>query len=412
MLSSANATKNKQWVILIGGLSVLVIVIIIGMWVSDPNKGKPTPMEIARLESEEVKNDYKARSVEAVTPKERWIAKSEEELAEYKAENRMLRQEQDAMKKKLEDMEKLIRSGTNRTPTTIVPPNSTPIEKSANLPPPPVQNRNIPVMPPGGQQKNTSNGSNILPPIAKNKPNKNMGIQVFDFDDENIKEEEVKRKNISHYLPSGSFGKIVLLSGVDAPTGGEAESNPVPVLMRLLDHGTLPNYFKSGVKDCHITGSVRGDIASERGKIRTEKLSCILDDGDVIEVNVKGWVNGEDGKEGFRGKVVEKSGSLLARSFLAGTFSGLGENITSQYQNISQNPLGTVTSIDPSDAGKAALSTGISSSMEKLSDYYMDRANEMYPIIEIGANRIGEIVLNEGVDFGTKINRISEGVSE
>jgi conjugal transfer pilus assembly protein TraB len=37
--------------------------------------------------------------------------------------------------------------------------------------------------------------------------------------------------------------------------------------------------------------------------------------------------------------------------------------------------------------------------MEKLADYYMERANELYPIIEVNPKRIGEVVFLDGVDF-------------
>lgn len=410
MVDSAKKASKKQWVIAIGGMSLFVVLLVFGMWVSDPNKGKPDPREVARLEAQEVRKDYKARSVDAVTPQERWISKSEQELAAYKAENRDLKQKQAMMEKKLGDIEALLRSGKLNQPANSNSSNSSPALGS--LPPPPNPN-SVPVVTPGGQEqpdiKNQIAG-NILPPSPQNKNAVNKdgkpggsSIQVFDFDDESTSKKKKESRNIAHALPTGAFGKIVLLSGVDAPTGGEAENNPVPILMRLLDHGTLPNYFNSEIKDCHVTGAVRGDLSSERGKIRTERLSCILVNGDIIDVPLKGWVNGEDGKEGFRGRVVEKAGALLARTFVAGTFSGIGNNVAMQYQNVSQSALGTVTSIDPSDVGKAGLATGVSTSMEKLADYYMERANEMYPIIEIGANRIGELVLQEGVDLERNI---------
>lgn len=412
MVDSSKKASKKQWVVAIGGMVLFVGLLVFGMWVSDPNKGKPDPREVARLEAQEIRKDYKARSVDAVTPEERWISKSERELAAYKAENRDLKQKQTIMQKKIDDIESLIRSGKLTQGSPAASP------ATGSLPPPPNPNQSgVPVMQPGTPGVNDQGmkdkiAGNILPPSpqAKNAVNKNGGnpggssIQVFEFDDETTGSKKKKQsRNVSHALPTGTFGKVVLLSGVDAPTGGEAENNPVPILMRLLDHGTLPNYFNSEIKDCHVTGAVRGDLASERGKIRTERLSCVLINGDIVDVPIKGWINGEDGKEGFRGRVVEKAGALLARTFVAGTFSGIGSNVAQQYQNISQSALGTVTSIDPNDVGKAGVATGLSTSMERLADYYMERANEMYPIIEVAANRIGELVLQEGVDLERNI---------
>jgi conjugal transfer pilus assembly protein TraB len=38
-----------------------------------------------------------------------------------------------------------------------------------------------------------------------------------------------------------SFTRGTLLGGLDAPTGGQAQSNPHPVLIRLSDTAVLPN---------------------------------------------------------------------------------------------------------------------------------------------------------------------------
>ena len=413
MVDAPKHVSQKQWLIVIGGMVFFVGMLMFGMWVTNPNKGKPDFREVARLEAQEVRRDYKARSVDAVTPKERWISKSEQELAAYKAENRHLKQAQVIIQKKLDNIEALIRSGKlgQASPAASTATGSLP------LPPVPKQVA-VPVMPPGPLNSSAQDGidgevaGNILPPTPQgqqginNKDGNRAGssIQVFEFDDKTMgTNKKNPSRNISHALPTGSFAKVVLLSGVDAPTGGEAESNPLPILMRLLDHGTLPNYFNSEIKDCHVTGAIRGDLASERGKVRTERLSCVLINGDIVDVPIKGWINGEDGKEGFRGRVVEKAGALLARTFVAGTFSGIGSNVAQQYQNISQSALGTVASIDPNDIGKAGVAKGLSTSMERLADYYMKRANEMYPIIEIAANRIGELVLQEGVDLDRNI---------
>ena len=296
MVDSTDTTSRKQWVIAIGGMVGFVGLLVFGMWVSDPNKGKPDMRELAKLEAQEVRENYKARSVDAITPKERWISKSEKELTAYQSSNRQLRQDQVTMQKKLDNLEQMIRAGNFKKSAS----NSSPAV--GTLPPTPTNQKELPVVKPGLPSGNNSSGikdqiaENILPPTPQgrsasgNGKNGNTGstIQVFEFDDETASKDQGDSKNISHYMPAGSFGKIILLSGVDAPTGGEAANNPVPILMRLLDHGTLPNYFKSEIKDCHVTGAVRGDLSSERGKIRTERLSCVLVNGDVVDVKVKG----------------------------------------------------------------------------------------------------------------------------
>ena len=81
-----------------------------------------------------------------------------------------------------------------------------------------------------------------------------------------------------------------------------AQRNPQPVLLRLMDNAVLPNQFRSKVKECFVVGAGYGDVSSERAYIRTESLSCITREGTAIDVPVKGYVAGEDGKAGMRGR--------------------------------------------------------------------------------------------------------------
>ena len=64
------------------------------------------------------------------------------------------------------------------------------------------------------------------------------------------------------YIPSGAFARAILLGGLDAPTGGQAQRNPQPVLLRLVDNAVLPNHFRSRIKECFVVGAGFGDIAA------------------------------------------------------------------------------------------------------------------------------------------------------
>ena len=199
------------------------------------------------------------------------------------------------------------------------------------------------------------------------------------------------------FIPAGSFAKVVLLSGFDAPTGGQAAQNALPVVMRVKSFMHMPNDFQDNLKECFITGSGYGDLASERVFVRTERLSCIFKNNRVIEKKIKGHLVGEDASFGMRGKLVSKQGALLARSFVAGMFSGLGNSVAAQSQMMQASPLGTVTTIDPARAEQAALGSGISTSTGKIADFYLQQANLIFPVIEVAAMRIGEVFLVEGI---------------
>jgi conjugal transfer pilus assembly protein TraB len=208
-------------------------------------------------------------------------------------------------------------------------------------------------------------------------------------------------------LPTGAFARAVLLSGVDAPTGGLARTNPHPVLLRVMELAQLPNHYRSRVKECFVTAAAYGDLSAERAYMRLEKLSCVMKTGEVLDLAVKGYVTGEDGKNGFRGKVVSKQGQLIARALFAGIASGLGSSIAQSYAQVATSPLGTVQTVDPADIAKTGVATGVSNALEKVADFYIERANELYPIIEVDSARIGEIVLTDAVTLGEAFERNS-----
>jgi len=204
-------------------------------------------------------------------------------------------------------------------------------------------------------------------------------------------------RDTRRYIPSGAFTRALLLGGLDAPTGGQAQRNPQPVLMRLMDNAVLPNQFRSKVKECFVVGAGYGDVSSERAYIRTESLSCITRDGTAIDVPVKGYVAGEDGKAGMRGRLVSKQGQILANALLAGVASGIGQAFTQSSTTMSISPLGTTSTVDPGKQLGAGVSTGVGKALDRLAQYYITLAEKVFPVIEIDAGRTVDIVLTQGI---------------
>jgi conjugal transfer pilus assembly protein TraB len=174
-----------------------------------------------------------------------------------------------------------------------------------------------------------------------------------------------------------------------------------------MDLARLPNRYRGRIQECFVTAAAYGDLSAERAYMRLEKLSCVLKTGEVLDLSVKGYVTGEDGKNGFRGHVVSKQGQLIARALFAGIASGLGTSIAQSYAQVSTSALGSVQSVDPSDVAQVGLATGVSNALEKVADFYIERANELYPIIEVDSARIGEIVLTDAVGLGDAFEKIS-----
>lgn len=214
--------------------------------------------------------------------------------------------------------------------------------------------------------------------------------------------------DLRRYLPSGSFTRALLLGGLDAPTGGQAQRNPQPVLLRLSDNAILPNQFRSRVKECFVVGAGYGDVSSERAYIRTESLSCVTRDGTAIDVPVKGYVAGEDGKAGMRGRLVSKQGQILANALLAGIASGIGTAFQQSATTNSLSPLGSTSTIASGKQLEAGLGTGVGRALDRLAQYYISLAEKIFPVIEVDAGRTVDVVLTQGIALQGPVEITSE----
>lgn len=201
------------------------------------------------------------------------------------------------------------------------------------------------------------------------------------------------------YLPSGALLTGVLLTGLDAPTHQGARRDPFPATLRIQKNAILPNRFRADVRECFLIVSGYGDLSSERAYLRGETFSCVRQDGGVVESKLDAYAVGEDGKAGVRGRLVSKQGQIIAKSMMAGFLSGLSKafdvnpvpavNLNpgngAQYQPVfSQNML------------QGAAVKGASAALDRVAQFYIDMAENLFPVIEVDAGRQIDVVLTRG----------------
>ncbi|KAJ8134765.1 hypothetical protein OY671_012022, partial [Metschnikowia pulcherrima] len=134
---------------------------------------------------------------------------------------------------------------------------------------------------------------------------------------------------------------------------------------------------------------------------RSLTSSCVKHNGDVSEASVKGSVFGEDGKNGMRGRLVTKQGQILANAAMAGIASGIGKGFGNQGTTVSQSPLGVTTqqSQDAKTILNNSMAQGFGSAMDRLAQYWIERADRMYPVIEIDAGRMVDSAFTKGIEI-------------
>lgn len=68
-----------------------------------------------------------------------------------------------------------------------------------------------------------------------------------------------KPEELSVTLPAGSILSGVLVTGMDAPTGKQAQRDPFPSLIRIKNEAILPNRFRADFRECFLIAGGWGD---------------------------------------------------------------------------------------------------------------------------------------------------------
>jgi len=227
------------------------------------------------------------------------------------------------------------------------------------------------------------------------------GFQVF-------RPETTPGKKISEkklWLNTGTIVPVKLLSGMDAPArtagaqgGGQAANSPYPVLMMVRDIMKLPNEARIDAKDCFLVGEGLGDLSSERVMIRGNAISCVKKNGEAVDIELKGFVSGEDGKQGMRGRVVLKEGALLGRTLLAGFVSGISRAFMPHQSGffVAQSPSQSFDLPSPGPVAMSGMAGGAGRAAELLARHYSMMAASIFPVIEIDAQREVDFIVGTG----------------
>jgi len=211
----------------------------------------------------------------------------------------------------------------------------------------------------------------------------------------------------ANYVPPNAYVTAKVLVGVDSAAGVAASADPKPVMFRLtgpaISVGSDGRYQSTDIRGCLVNGAAYGELSSEKVYIKLQRITCPLGNNKFSVATVEGYVS-QRGKAGVRGKVVERAGGLTARAAVAGTLQGLG---TSLSQNLNRSVGGLNSSagasgllstekLSGSEIAQGAVGGGVSNASSMLADYYIKRAEQYQPVIEMPTGISVEIVFLSG----------------
>ena len=416
--------KRRQQILLLSVIGILVIIIVILIWVI---KGE------SRKSPSEAKLDHKTSLTTGtgrINPQEVWVHKftNEAELTNKRLE--ALEQALDKLLKmnsfspihqvfsyKSKDLENYV-GGENQklfpTEAETLRSDLDQVKKEEESPSqaPSYQNGQVFPEPPSAEPSVSLVSGKRGNSLASHPQFQSKAVQKVNIRLHNSKANTLL-KTTDNTIPAGAFAKAILLGGVDASTSIQSSSDPRPVLLRVTDLGTLPRRFKSDLKGCHVLAASYGDISSERVFMRLEKLTCVeRKTGEVVEMNVQGYVAGEDGRAGLRGSVVDRAGESMRNALVGGFFSGMGSFLSQAHNPVTFSPMNGLAQTNPltnESILKHGAAKGASNALEKYADFYIKRAEQLQPVIQVAAGRPVDIVFSQGLAFGDSAIRHAVG---
>lgn len=240
-----------------------------------------------------------------------------------------------------------------------------------------------------------SGGPGVLPGVAGSYTGAN-GEQIdgtisggevdslsgFGFDEATVPPppQEPKPVRVAVISPGDSV-PITLLTGVNAPVDG----TPYPVVFRLDGPITGPDGSTLDLGEARLIGAAQGSETDGRVIFRLTDLAIRHPDGRRSVVQVDGWIVGEDGVRGMKGKLIDKLGRLIAATAGYSFIAALGERIDNSASavTVSGGENVTVKGDDISVAGASALTDA----SNRLGQILLDRYEKLVPVVEVLSGR-------------------------
>lgn len=401
-----NTKSKKKQVITMAVTGVAVMGIIIIFLSSEPKKkGQSDLANVINNSKNKIILQDPNRGVEA---EDRWLQTAEEKLDNYDQFTKNYKEDKGNFEERLIEVEKKHDEQVS-SQVELIEGQSREIsdlkKQIQSIKQPAVQNnKQDPFGNSGGQ------GQDGNYPIMP----KTIQSVVLNLEKEAAQEGEFYKAE--EYVPAGAYAVAKIISGVDASVGITAQSDPRPILLRVKGAAFSSVYDghvqKANLDGCLITGAASGDLSSEKIYVKLVNMTCSKSEELVYETAIKGYVAGQ-GKSGVRGTVIGREGDFLTKSFLAGLVGGLGQGLQQKVApplNFS-NGLTTQSALSSEDVAKKGIGQGIASAGDRLSNYFISRAEQYQPVISIPSGLDVEVVFVEGFHLNGKRHRTPSAVT-
>jgi hypothetical protein len=206
------------------------------------------------------------------------------------------------------------------------------------------------------------------------------------------------------YLPAGSYAEGRLVTGVFA-TSRLGGALPVLFAVTRAFHGPFhlggpglsPLATALPIAGCLILGKAQADLASARVLVQLDTLSCVFPDGATFERPLKGYATGVDGTLGLAGRLETRDAAYLARTFLTSLMAGASEAFALAKRTTIVTPLGGTLTTQTGQVGETAGFAALAQAASQLSQFYLQQAERLMPVLWTASGSPAHLVLQEGL---------------
>ena len=215
------------------------------------------------------------------------------------------------------------------------------------------------------------------------------GTSIISFP---VKEVAVDRSE-GIVLPSGSYVKAKLMTGIEAPEG-----KTYPVLLQLDYAYVVPNKHRVDLSGCFMIAKSQGDLSTERVQMQATKLSCVSKEGKMFEREVNGFIaDDKDNSFAVMGTVNSKQDRVAAMAFLSSIVEGVGKAIQQAQTTQQTTPLGGSQSVMTGNGAEYLAAGGAASAASQVTQWYLKQAQNLLPTINVGSGQDVWIIMQDTV---------------
>lgn len=226
---------------------------------------------------------------------------------------------------------------------------------------------------------------------ARRKLKKTHGPSILSFP---VQSKE-KQNEMTIKIPSGSFVKAKLLTGVEAPEG-----KALPVLLQA-DYAFIgPNKSRIDLTGCFLIAKSSGNLSIERVEMQVTKISCVSKSGRMFDKKINGFVaDAKDNSFAVRGDLNSKQNRVAAMAFLSSVVEGVGKSLQQVQTTTQTHATGVTTSLISGQHGKYIAAGGVGNAASQVTQWYLKHAQNLLPTINVGSGKDVWLVIQDTVDL-------------